>query len=175
MDPAGLEERWAELFAEEAALVRHALGDRVLAVEHIGSTAVPGLGGKPVVDLLAGLSGPLRAAETRALKRLGYGHLRARRDGRLVFRKGVPRAFSLHVAVYGSEQWLAGLAFRDHLRANADAADEYRRLKSSLAGLSAAAYAQRKSAFVLRTLRRLAIAPPPEELWPTPGVEPSEN
>jgi GrpB-like predicted nucleotidyltransferase (UPF0157 family) len=167
--------RWGELFAEEAARVRRALGERVLAVEHIGSTAVPGLGGKPVIDLLAGLAGPLCAADTRALKRLGYGHLRARRDGRLVFRKGAPRAYSLHVTEHGSEQWGAALAFRDHLRANADAADEYRRLKLALAERGAAAYARRKGVYVSHTLRRLASLPPGEELWPTPGVEPSEN
>jgi GrpB-like predicted nucleotidyltransferase (UPF0157 family) len=169
------DERWAELFAEEAALVRNALGDRVLAVEHIGSTAVPGLVGKPVIDLLAGLAGPLSPRNNRALKRLGYAHLRARRDGRLVFRKGAPRAYSLHVTEHGSDQWRAALAFRDYLRANADAAEEYRQLKITLAELGAAAYARRKSVFVSHTLRRLASAPPPEGLWPTPGVEPSEN
>ena len=167
--------RWEALFAKEAARVRQALAGRVLAVEHIGSTAVPGLGGKPVIDLLAGLAGPLEAADTRALKRLGYTHLRARRDGRLVFRKGAPRAYSLHVTEHGSEQWRAALAFRDYLRANADAAEEYRQLKMTLADRGAAAYARRKGVYVSHTLRRLASLPPPEELWPTPGVEPSEN
>jgi len=172
---AEFDARWEELFAAEAALLREALNDRVLAVEHIGSTAVPGLGGKPVIDLLAGLAGPLSPGDTGALKRLGYAHLRARRDGRLVFRKGAPRAYSLHVTEHESEQWCTALAFRDYLRANADAAEEYRQLKLALAGRGAAAYARRKSVFVSRTLRRLATAPPPEELWPTPGVEPSEN
>jgi GrpB-like predicted nucleotidyltransferase (UPF0157 family) len=167
--------RWAGLFAEEAALVRRALGNRVVAVEHIGSTAVPGLGGKPVIDLLAGLAAPLSRSGTRALKSLGYAHLRARRDGRLVFRKGAPRAYSLHLTEHGSEQWWAALAFRDHLRSNMDGMEEYRRLKLALAEVGAAAYARRKRVFILQTLRRLHAVPPPEEPWPTPGVEPSEN
>ncbi len=66
-------------------------------------------------------------------------------------------------------------AFRDYLRAYGDAAEEYRELKIAFAERSAAAYAYRKSAFVSRTLRQMASSPPPGQLWPTPGVEPSEN
>src|SRR5262249_26292743 len=124
---------WDELFAAEAALVREALGPRAVAVEHVGSTAVPGLGGKPVVDLLVGLASALTSADKHALKCVGYRYLRARRDGRLVFRKGAPRGFSLHVTEHGSERWRDVIGFRDYLRAHRDAAEEYRELTLALA------------------------------------------
>src|SRR5271170_3308792 len=52
--------RWPELFAQEAARIRSALGSRALRIEHVGSTAVPGLAAKPVIDLLLVVS---RSAE----------------------------------------------------------------------------------------------------------------
>jgi len=168
--------RWPELFSAEAALVRNALGDRAVAVEHIGTTAVPGLAGKPVIDLLVGLAAPLTSADSRALKRLGYRHLRARRDGRLIFRKGTPRRYSLHVTEYESERWRAALGFRDYLRATPDAAEQYRQLTIDLARKSPAGYSAGKSAFIARALQRATLqAGPLERKWSTPGVEPSEH
>lgn len=167
---------WEELFAAEADLLERALGDRIVAVEHVGSTAVPGLAGKAVLDLLVGLATPLVSADTRALKRVGYRHLRARRDGRLVFRKSEPRRCSLHVTEHGSERWRAMLGFRDYLRADAEAAAEYGRLTVALAGLTPTGYSAGKRAFVTMALQRAAFsAAPLDEKWPTPGVEPSEH
>jgi len=173
---AEVDTRWRELFAEEAALVRSALGGRVVTVEHVGSTAVPGLAGKPVVDLLVGLAAPLTGADNRALKRLGYVHLRARRDGRLVFRKGTPCRYSLHVTDYESERWRAALAFRDYLRASPEAAEQYAQLKAVLSEKRRFGYSAGKSAFISQALQRATFETGPlERIWSTPGVEPSEN
>jgi GrpB-like predicted nucleotidyltransferase (UPF0157 family) len=167
---------WAELFAAEAGVVREALGSRAVAVEHVGSTAVPGLGGKPVLDLLVGLASPLTSADTHALKCAGYRHLRARRDGRLVFRKGSPRGYSLHVTEHGSVRWRDVIGFRDYLRAHPAAAEEYRELTRALARQRPSGYAAGKRAFVTKALQRAAFsAAPLDERWPTPGVEPSEH
>jgi GrpB-like predicted nucleotidyltransferase (UPF0157 family) len=145
-------------------------------VEHIGSTSVPGLGGKPVIDLLAGLAASLTSADTRALKRIGYRHLRARRDGRLVFRKSTPRRYSLHITQYESERWRSVLGFRDYLRADPEAAERYRQLNVALAQRNPAGYSAGKGAFVAAALQRAALrAGPPERIWSTPGVEPSEH
>ena len=46
---------WAHVFQRERALVERAMGEKLIAIEHVGSTAVPGLGAKPIVDILAGV------------------------------------------------------------------------------------------------------------------------
>ena len=66
--------RWPDLFAEEAARIRIAVGDSVVAVEHFGSTAVPGLSAKPIIDLLIAVRSLSEAREqvVPALETLGY-------------------------------------------------------------------------------------------------------
>jgi GrpB-like predicted nucleotidyltransferase (UPF0157 family) len=149
--------RWPAFFAEEAARVLAVLGFRCVGVEHIGSTAVAGLPARPVIDLLVALRGPLTSRDSRALRHLGYAHLRARRDGRLVFRKGAPRTHSLHVAELGSDGWQAALRFRDYLRARPEEAARYGRLKFELARLrNPGAYSTGKAAFIVAALRQAA-------------------
>jgi GrpB-like predicted nucleotidyltransferase (UPF0157 family) len=143
---------WQGRFEEEAARVREALGVRAVAIEHIGSTAVPGLASQPVIDLLVGLRGLLADADKRALRRLGYARLRARRDSRIVFRKGVPRTHSLHVTEHGSAEWLAALDFRDRLRAWPDEAARYEARKFALAVRGRGGYSAGKAAFIARAL-----------------------
>jgi GrpB-like predicted nucleotidyltransferase (UPF0157 family) len=149
--------RWPELFAGEAARVRDALGPRCLGVEHIGSTAVPGLPSKPVVDLLVGLPDALTRDDARALKGLGYRRLRVRRDGRLVFRRGTPRAYSLHVAEVGTWAWHRPLGFRDLLRRRPEEVERYAALKLELARTGdLPAYVEGKAAFIESALREAA-------------------
>ena len=151
---------WPALFDEEAVRVVEALGRRCAAVEHIGSTAVPGLPAKPVIDLLVALRGPLTSRDSRAVRRLGYSHLRARRNGRLIFRRGAPRTHSLHVTELGTSRWRAALLFRDYLRVNPLAAARYAELKLELTRLdSRAAYGEGKAAFIAATLREAALEP----------------
>jgi GrpB-like predicted nucleotidyltransferase (UPF0157 family) len=149
--------RWPELFAEEAARVLAVLGSRCVAIEHIGSTAVAGLPAKPVIDLLVALRGPLASRDSSALRHLGYTHLRARRDRRLVFRKGAPRTHSLHVSDLGSDYWQAALLFRDYLRARPEEAARYGRVKLKLARMrNPGAYSAGKATFIVAALRRAA-------------------
>jgi GrpB-like predicted nucleotidyltransferase (UPF0157 family) len=149
--------RWPALFAEEAARVIAVLGFRCAAIEHIGSTAVVGLPAKPVIDLLVALRGPLTSRDSSALRHLGYTHLRARRDGRLVFRKGAPRTHSLHVSELGSDGWRAALLFRDYLRARPEEAARYGWLKLELARVrNSGAYSAGKATFIVAALRQAA-------------------
>jgi GrpB-like predicted nucleotidyltransferase (UPF0157 family) len=148
---------WPARFAGEASRVATALGTACAGVEHIGSTSVPGLPAKPVIDLLVALHAPLSSRESRALRRLGYVHLRARRDGRLVFRRGTPREFSLHVVEIGSRSCQAALFFRDYLRVWPEEAARYAQLKRRLARVdSRAAYGAGKGAFIRAALREAA-------------------
>jgi GrpB-like predicted nucleotidyltransferase (UPF0157 family) len=146
---------WAELFAREAARLREALGGRVLAVEHVGSTSVPGLAAKPILDLAASvpsLAGAVHLIPT--LRRLGYQHKGdPELPERLYFVKGSPahRTHHLSLAEPGSRFWRQHLLFRDVMRANPALAAEYARLKHDLAArhpTDRLAYGAGKKAFI---------------------------
>lgn len=148
-DPA-----WAALFAAEAGRLRAALGPALpLALEHMGSTAVPGLAAKPILDLLGGYP-PGAPVErwVRALVRAGYTHRGEQGiPGREFFRRGEPRAYHLHLAVRDGSFWREHLAFRDALRARPAVRDAYAALKLELARRhprDREAYIEGKGAFV---------------------------
>lgn len=128
---------WREIFEEEAARLRSALGVSILRVEHVGSTAVEGVEAKPLIDMMAAVE---RLEEARSLvpvlEGMGYEH---RGDGgvrgRIFLAKG-PRSRRTHhlsLAEPTSDHWRRSLLFRDHLRAHPEAAEEYRDLKRELA------------------------------------------
>jgi GrpB-like predicted nucleotidyltransferase (UPF0157 family) len=144
--------------AERSVLARVFLGTEA-AIEHVGSTAVPGLSAKPVIDVMVGLKA-LVDVEGRipALEAVGYeydpGH-ETQLPERRYFRKPRlrPRAFHLHCVVLGSDFWIRQLAFRDYLRAHGDTATAYDQLKRHLAArLSMQEYTQAKSPFILGVL-----------------------
>lgn len=122
---------WVAAFEEEAARLRAALGPGVAAVEHVGSTAIPGMPAKPVVDILVGLlEMPLDDDQLRALRRLGY--VSRRRAGRSYFRRGSPRSHFVHVMPFDGREWRRYVFFRDYLRARPDEAAAYAALKRDL-------------------------------------------
>ena len=154
---------WVDDFARERAEITAALGALASSVEHVGSTAVPGLIAKPIIDILVTVPALERAAHLVApLRALGYAFIdypqnRARR----FFCKGAPRSHHIHVVEQGGAEHLDKLAFRDALRADQELRAEYRQLK--LAAASAlrterAAYGERKSELVRRVLARCAAS-----------------
>ena len=133
---ADYDPEWPELFIELRSRIATVLGNLAAAIEHVGSTAVPGLAAKPVIDidvLLPSGVGLSEAIERLAL--LGYGH---RGDlgvaGREAFSQplGQP-AHHLYVCLPGSIEYRRHIAFRDHLRAYPESAKLYGELKRSLA------------------------------------------
>jgi NAD-dependent deacetylase len=146
-DPA-----WPVLYEEEAARVREALGSAVVEIEHMGSTAVPGLAAKPVIDVSVGLTQlDLSGEQIDAMEGLGYEYLgEFGFPGRLFFRKGRERRTNhVHVVEWGGELWHRHRAFRDYLRAHPDEAARYAHAKRQIAAESAdtRAYWERKRAF----------------------------
>ena len=131
-DPA-----WPARAAAELALIADAVGPLAVRLEHVGSTAVPGLAAKPIVDLQLSVSElePL-AAYVEPLERLGYlfvgdpespdYHFLAKPPER-------PRSFHLHVCAAGSDHELRHLAVRDYLRAHDDEAAAYAAVKRRVA------------------------------------------
>jgi GrpB-like predicted nucleotidyltransferase (UPF0157 family) len=151
--------RWATLFIEESARLRPALQPLGVTLEHVGSTAVPGLAAKPVLDILAGYeSAAALPACIAALAAAGYLHRGEQGiPGREFFRRGEPRAYHIHLAERGGGFWTEHLTFRDALRAQPALRDAYARLKQELAARyprDRAAYIEGKGPFVREILRR---------------------
>ncbi len=147
--------RWAELYRQEEARLEAVLEGVVIDVQHFGSTAIPGIHAKPILDILAGVRRRDDILECRPeLQALGYGYVpRAGVPGHHVFGKGEPRTHLLHVVEHGSRNWSGNLWFRDRLRADPALAAEYDALKLRLAEAhlgNRARYTQEKSAFIQR-------------------------
>lgn len=126
---------WPALYEQEAAKIRAALGDRIVMLEHIGSTSVPGLCAKPILDiqLLVEDSGD-ESAYGDALIAAGYT-LRIREpewEEHRVF-KGADPDVNLHVFSLGSRQAERHLRFRDAIRADDEERDRYAATKRELA------------------------------------------
>lgn len=154
---------WPSMFTAEAARLELLLATRgvVLQLEHTGSTAVPGLDAKPVLDLLAGWQGTgSRPAAVHALQAAGYDYRGEQGiPGRDFFRRGEPRQFHLHLTAVGSAFWHDHLSFRDYLRANPEVAASYADLKRELAArypTDRERYIEGKTAFVTAVLARAA-------------------
>jgi GrpB-like predicted nucleotidyltransferase (UPF0157 family) len=145
---------WPDTFSKLATAVKAALSSLVVTVEHIGSTAVPGLAAKPVIDLDVVLASPADFPEAiRLLATIGYLH---EGDlgvaGREAFRSpaGEPR-HHLYVLAAGAEELGRHIAFRSALRASEDLRDKYAALKRSLAKAykeDRGAYAEAKTNFI---------------------------
>jgi GrpB-like predicted nucleotidyltransferase (UPF0157 family) len=147
---------WPHAFEQLAAELRAALGDLAVAVEHVGSTAVPGLVAKPILDLAVGLApgaDPDRAIT--AIERLGYAFRGDKGDtGGLLFvleDRPAHRLAHVHGVPHDGEKWRQYLAFRDRLRTDPHARAAYAELKRSLGEQFAddrQAYTAGKAAFV---------------------------
>ena len=155
--------RWPEQFRREAEKIRAALGDRALAVEHVGSTSVPGLCAKPILDLLLLTAGADREADyVPALAAAGYA-LRIREPDWFQHRmlRGTDPAVNLHVFSAGCPEAARMLAFRDWLRTCRADRDRYAAEKQRLAARPWAYvqdYADAKTAVVGEILERIRQA-----------------
>ncbi len=129
------------MFAQEAERIWQVLGnDLVVEIEHIGSTAVPGMAGKPVVDIMVGVCSLVNAKSTiPALESLGYVYWRENPDpGRMFFVKGMPpyakqRTHHVHIVGVDSEFCQEHKLFCDYLRRHPEEAKRYEALKRDLA------------------------------------------
>jgi GrpB-like predicted nucleotidyltransferase (UPF0157 family) len=131
------------------------------ALEHIGSTAIPGMPAKPIVDLLAGVDS-MAVADELFEQVLAHGYTTSRAFNEMLpdrrwFMRSVNghRTHHLHIVVLGGPTWYKHLLFRDRLRSNAALAQSYARLKSELAARfehDREAYTDAKSEFVASVL-----------------------
>jgi GrpB-like predicted nucleotidyltransferase (UPF0157 family) len=159
---------WPEEFARERARIAHALGALAIRIDHHGSTAVPGLAAKPIVDIQIAVERLQPMTPYAApLAALGYLHVPHSDDERCLFLHrpaNWPHTHHVHVVVAGGEEERRTLAFRDALRADAGLRRDYEVLKRDLARFggdsdaSREAYAVAKTEFVERVLRSAASA-----------------
>ena len=127
---------WPEIFAKEHDVLRITLDSVAVAIHHIGSTSVPGLAAKPIIDILVEVTS-LDAIDAlnQGMEDLGYkpkGEFGI--VGRRFFQKGDDmRTHHIHAFITGDQNIARHLAFRDYLRANQVIANEYAELKRSIA------------------------------------------
>ncbi len=161
---------WAEAFATERGRIGGALGGLARGIHHVGSTSVPGLAAKPILDIMVAIPGLDDALLCIApLRTLGYAFVdHAQNTDRRFFRKGFPRTHHLHVVEDGGRTLADHVDFRDALRTRPELREKYGRLKADLAQRftrDRARYTSSKSAFIdqaLRDYRGLPLHPLPE-------------
>jgi GrpB-like predicted nucleotidyltransferase (UPF0157 family) len=127
--------RWPARFEARAAELRRTLGDRARLIEHIGSTSVPGLAAKPIIDIVVGIDDPDdEAAYLPDLEAAGYD-LRVREPKHRCLRVGEPdEPVNLHCYPPDHPETRKYLMFRDRLRANEADRRLYEATKRSLTG-----------------------------------------
>jgi GrpB-like predicted nucleotidyltransferase (UPF0157 family) len=158
--------QWPKSFEAIRSRIEAALGRFAAAVEHVGSTAVPGLAARPSIDIDVLLRS--NNDRTRVVERLsarGYKHEgTAGVSEREVFESpGHDILHHLYVCASDRQEFLGHLAVRDYLRRHPDHAEDYARLKRSLSGrlsIDRDAYAQAKSEFMQGVLRRARVEIP---------------
>jgi GrpB-like predicted nucleotidyltransferase (UPF0157 family) len=126
---------WPAAFASERERLLDALGNAGATIEHVGSTAIPGMPGKGIVDILVALPpGTKRERYDSPLRELGYIERPVDRPDPFYTRPAVkPRTHNVHVAQAGSARSRSLIAFRDYLRAHPGEAARYEALKRELA------------------------------------------
>jgi GrpB-like predicted nucleotidyltransferase (UPF0157 family) len=157
--------RWTEMFLHEREMLRGALEGVAERIEHNGSTSVPGLAAKPVIDIQISVRNLQPMDAYRApLLRLGYTHVPHPDDAFCPFfhrPQDWPHTHHVHVVKTGGEEEMRTLAFRDYLRDHPDAVEEYAALKRSLAAKFEASefdsqqrYAEAKTSFIENIILR---------------------
>jgi len=152
------------MYEKEKARILNAIGNKIVTIEHIGSTAVPSLGAKPIIDMMAAVRRMPDSIDCiKPLQTLGYEYFfYPEFPERCVFIDGTIGGgrHHLHMTEFMSDFWKEKLLFRDFLRANPDVAQEYYQLKKIWADRHGAdrekyeAYTEAKTEFIESVLAK---------------------
>jgi GrpB-like predicted nucleotidyltransferase (UPF0157 family) len=162
-------DEWARLFEKEKQLLLKTFGDHIITIEHVGSTAIPGVPAKPLIDINIAISSLDDAAIeefVETLQKLDYSYMH-KFPNRRFFTKGPEknRTHHLNLVKAGSEVgWNDHLLFRDYLRRNKTTRDEYAALKTKLAQKFAddrASYTKEKERFIQKIIKQAKSNTPP--------------
>jgi GrpB-like predicted nucleotidyltransferase (UPF0157 family) len=154
------DDEWPVAFAQERHCLCQRIGHLVLDIQHVGSTAVPGLAAKPIIDIAVAVASPANVQRCRPLLvELGYIDRgdRGRKGGYVFVRERAPevRTHHLHMVTIDDPQWANYLRFRDRLRTDRALREEYAALKWNLQERFACdrqGYTEAKDAFTRRAL-----------------------
>ncbi|WP_081417477.1 GrpB family protein [Paenibacillus sp. Soil522] len=158
-------DEWPFIYQEEKRKIEEVMTDKAIAIEHIGSTSLQGLGAKPIIDFMVGVN-ELKEVEAfiEPLAKIGYEHVYHNKfPNRRFFRRGQWRAGThhLHIYVYGSEEWKNNILFRDYLRAHPEMLKQYNQLKKELAEKyhhDRVAYTNAKHPFILDVIQKAKLS-----------------
>lgn len=157
-------QKWKAMYEKEAEMIAEILGDNCIAVYHIGSTSVPGLAAKPIIDIMPVVKDICKVDECEpAFEKIGYEYLgEFGIPGRRYLRKGGDeRTHQIHIFEKSNDKDIdRHLAVRDYLRTHEEAAREYGELKKALAEkfpYDIESYCDGKDEFV-KGLERKALA-----------------
>jgi GrpB-like predicted nucleotidyltransferase (UPF0157 family) len=147
---------WKQAYEIEAGRIRSVLGDRLVDIQHFGSTSIPGIKAKPIVDMLIGIRRfDCAPSCVPLMESIGYDYApEAGIPGDFTFGKPKRRTHLAHVVEFGSSNWTDNLRFRDALRNSRDLALEYEQLKIKLSRElhDRASYTAGKSEFIARVI-----------------------
>jgi GrpB-like predicted nucleotidyltransferase (UPF0157 family) len=144
---------WPEVFEAHRQRIQDVLGVRARRIEHVGSTAVPGLAAKPIVDIMVTVDDPQDESYVRPMEQAGYV-LRVRELNHRMFHTA-ERDVQVHVWQAGADDEDRHLIFRDHLRSSRADRQAYEVLKRSLAGRwrDVNYYAEAKGPFIRQVVQ----------------------
>jgi len=128
---------WKEKFEKEKKLIRATIGQWITgSVNHVGSTAIPGLSAKPIIDIMVGVANLENARPCiELLSKIGYQYYPYHTEYMHWLLKPSPehRTHHLHIIAVSHQQYKARLAFRDYLLTHSKARNDYEKLKTTLA------------------------------------------
>lgn len=128
---------WFSIFEKEKKILKKKLGNLAIDIQHIGSTSIPGMPAKPIIDIAVGVRSLKDVKKfPKFLKSFGYKLIKEGGTSyRIFFSKGaeIKRTHHLHVMKYNGRVWIRNILIRDYLRDHKAGAKEYTNLKKSLA------------------------------------------
>lgn len=152
---------WKEDFLENKKMIIDVIGEKVVKIEHIGSTSIPNMIAKPIIDIGVTVKDLADVNEEviKKLNEIGFTYV-PKEDfpNRLFFRKGEFGAGTHHLHIYkdGSKEWNDIIFFRNYLIDNQEAAEEYKKLKRYLVSVvnDRKMYTRLKEPFILSILKK---------------------
>jgi len=144
---------WETLYQTEALQLQKKLGRNIVDIQHIGSTSVPNIYAKPIIDIMIGIK-DLEKSElvVQTLRELDYEYFgEANVPGRLYLRKRTQNHFNIALCRHNSEIWMNNILFRDYLRHHPEDATTYSLLKKKIfdSGIDTLLpYSENKHAFI---------------------------
>lgn len=153
--------KWADDYEQEKKVIFKAIGGKIENIVHNGSTSIPGISAKPIIDILVGVSSLDVVKELeKPLKTIGYERMHEDASKkRVFFAKGTDKKRTHYLSIVGinSTDWSSNIAFRNYLRTHKDAARAYDKLKRDLAETypnDREKYTVAKENFIVSTIKK---------------------